>query len=169
MAWSLHGSELRRVKAGLHYIAINLVASSLFLIGVSLIYSLTGTLNMADLAQRIPEVASENRPLLEAGAGVLGVAFLIKSGMYPLCFWLPGTYAAAAPGRGDVLGDDQGRGVRGAAVVIALRSGRELAAVGRGGDDRLWFDWRPRHPGRTRGWQASACSSPPGRCWPPSA
>ena len=95
----LHGSELRRVKAGLHYIAINLVASSLFLIGSALIYSVTGTLNMADLAQRIPEVASENRPLLEAGASVLGVAFLIKSGMYPLCFWLPGHLRRGRPPR----------------------------------------------------------------------
>src|SRR3546814_4085975 len=44
-----------RVKAGMHYIAVNLVTSSLFLIGASLIYGVTGTLNMADLALRIPE------------------------------------------------------------------------------------------------------------------
>jgi multicomponent K+:H+ antiporter subunit D len=94
---ALHGSGLARVKAGLHYIAINLVASLLFLIGVSLIYGVTGTLNMADLAARIPAVAPENRMLLEAGAGILGLAFLLKSGMWPLCFWLPTTYAAAAP------------------------------------------------------------------------
>ncbi len=93
----LHGSELRRVKAGLHYIAINLLASSLFLVGVSLLYSVTGTLNMADLAARIPEVAAGDRPLLHAGAAVLAVAFLVKAGMYPLSFWLPGTYASAAP------------------------------------------------------------------------
>ncbi len=93
----LHGSELRRVKAGLHYIAINLLASSLFLIGVSLIYGVAGTLNMADLAVRLPQVAAENRGLVEAGMGVLGAAFLIKAGMYPLGFWLPDTYAAAAP------------------------------------------------------------------------
>ncbi len=93
----LHGSGLARVKAGLHYIVVNLVASLLFLIGVSLIYGVTGTLNMADLAARIPTIAAENRGLLEAGAGVLGVAFLLKAGMWPLCFWLPTTYAAASP------------------------------------------------------------------------
>ncbi len=93
----LHGSDLRRVKAGLHYIAVNLLASSLFLIGVSLIYSVTGTLNMADLAVRIPQVVAADRPLMEAGVGVLGMAFLIKAGMYPLCFWLPAAYSAAAP------------------------------------------------------------------------
>jgi multicomponent K+:H+ antiporter subunit D len=94
---ALHGSGLARVKAGLHYIVVNLAASLLFLIGVSLIYGVAGTLNMADLAQRIPTIAAENRGLLEAGAGILGIAFLLKAGMWPLCFWLPTTYAAASP------------------------------------------------------------------------
>ncbi len=95
---ALHGSGLLRVRAGLHYIAINLTASLLFLIGVSLIYGTTGTLNMADLAVRIPQTAEENRVLLEIGAAVLGVAFLIKAGMWPLGFWLPTTYTfASAP------------------------------------------------------------------------
>ncbi len=94
---ALHGSGTARVKAGLHYIAVNLAASLLFLIGVSLIYGVTGTLNMADLATRIPAVEPENRMLLEAGAGILGTAFLLKAGMWPLCFWLPTTYANAAP------------------------------------------------------------------------
>ncbi|MGH6760990.1 MAG: monovalent cation/H+ antiporter subunit D [Phyllobacterium sp.] len=93
---ALHGSGPQRVKAGLHYVAINLAASSLFLIGVSLIYGVTGTLNMADLAQRIPLVAAQDRMLLEAGAAILGVAFLVKAGMWPLSFWLPTTYMAAA-------------------------------------------------------------------------
>ncbi len=93
----LHGSGSVRVKAGLHYIAINLATSSLFLIGVSLIYGVTGTLNMADLATRIPLVPEENRMLLEAGAAILGIAFLVKAGMWPLSFWLPTTYAAASP------------------------------------------------------------------------
>lgn len=94
---ALHGSGTARVRAGLHYIAVNLAASLLFLIGVSLIYGVSGTLNMADLAARIPDIAAEDRPLLEAGAAILGVAFLLKSGMWPLCFWLPTTYAAASP------------------------------------------------------------------------
>ncbi|WP_406871439.1 monovalent cation/H+ antiporter subunit D [Aminobacter sp. P9b] len=92
----LHGSGAFRVRAGLHYIAINLAASLLFLIGVSLIYGVTGTLNMADLAMRIPEVAPENQALLAAGAAVLGIAFLVKAGMWPLCFWLPSAYMAAS-------------------------------------------------------------------------
>ncbi|MFL1876230.1 monovalent cation/H+ antiporter subunit D [Hansschlegelia beijingensis] len=93
---ALHGSGAARVRAGLHYIVVNLAASLLFLIGVSLIYAVAGTLNMADLAARIPGIAAEDRPLLEAGAAILGTAFLLKAGMWPLCFWLPTAYAAAA-------------------------------------------------------------------------
>ena len=92
----LHGSGPLRVKAGLHYIAVNLAAALLFLIGVSLIYGTAGTLNMADLAARIPQIEPDRRMLMEAGAGVLGIAFLIKAGMWPLCFWLPTAYSAAS-------------------------------------------------------------------------
>jgi len=91
----LHGSGTARVKAGLHYIPVNLIASSLFLIGVSLIYGVTGTLNMADLGRIAPTLPDDSRVLYEAGAAVLGIAFLVKAGMWPLSFWLPTTYAAA--------------------------------------------------------------------------
>lgn len=94
---ALHGSGILRVRAGLHYIAVNLAASLLFLIGVSLIYNVAGTLNMADLAQRIPHLPAADRPLLEAGAALLGIVFLVKAGIWPLGFWLPPTYSAAAP------------------------------------------------------------------------
>jgi len=94
---ALHGSGAARVTAGMHYIVINLAASLLFLIGVSLIYGIAGTLNMADLAARIPAIRTEDRALFEAGASILGIAFLVKAGMWPLCFWLPATYAVAPP------------------------------------------------------------------------
>lgn len=92
----LHGANPFRVRAGLHYIVINLAASSLFLIGVALLYGVTGTLNMADLAVRIPAVPADRQALLEAGGALLGVAFLVKAGMWPLSFWLPNAYMAAA-------------------------------------------------------------------------
>jgi len=93
---ALYGSGTPRVRASLHYIVINLTASLFFLVGVSLLYGVTGTLNMADLALRIPAVDPADRVLVEAGAAVLGIAFLVKAGMWPLCFWLPSTYAAAS-------------------------------------------------------------------------
>ena len=91
----LHGSGRPRVAAGLHYIAINLAASSLFLIGVSMLYGITGTLNMADLAQSVAGVAEADRGLLHAAAAVLAVAFLIKAAVWPLNFWLVPAYSAA--------------------------------------------------------------------------
>ncbi len=93
----LHGPGERRVKAGLHYVVLNLAASLLFLIGVSAIFGVTGTLSMAVLAQRIAEVPDETRGLLQAGAAILGVAFLVKAAAWPLGFWLPRTYDAAVP------------------------------------------------------------------------
>ncbi|GAA4400765.1 monovalent cation/H+ antiporter subunit D [Quisquiliibacterium transsilvanicum] len=92
----LHGSGVARVRAGLHYIAVNLVASSLFLVGVSMIYAIVGTLNMAELAELLPGIPPEDRALLEAGMAILGVAFLIKSAMWPLNFWLRPAYGAAS-------------------------------------------------------------------------
>ncbi|KAA0995269.1 monovalent cation/H+ antiporter subunit D [Pseudomonas sp. ANT_J12] len=92
----LHGSGRARVSSGLHYISINLLASSLFLIGAALIYGVTGTLNMADLALKIPLVPEADRGLLHAGAAILAVAFLAKAGMWPLNFWLVPAYSAAS-------------------------------------------------------------------------
>ena len=91
----LHGSGRHRVQAGLHYIAINLAASSLLLIGISMFYGITGTLNLADLAQLVPNVADDDRALLHVAAGVLGVAILIKAAVWPLNFWLVPAYSAA--------------------------------------------------------------------------
>lgn len=99
----LHGSGVGRVKASLHYIAVNLLASLLFLIGVAMIYGMTGTLNMADLAGRIMQLGPEDRALFEAGAAILGTAFLIKAGAWPLNFWLPVTYTAASSPIGAVF------------------------------------------------------------------
>ena len=93
----LLGLQPNRVRASMQYVVVNLVASSFFLIGVALIYAAAGTLNMADLAVRAASMGDSERLLLEVGAAVLAIAFLTKSAMWPLGFWLPTTYAAAAP------------------------------------------------------------------------
>lgn len=92
----LHGSGQQRVKAGLHYLVINLASALLFLIGVSLVYGTSGTLNMADLALRLADLPADRRVLLESGLALLGVVFLIKAGIWPLNFWLPNAYSAAS-------------------------------------------------------------------------
>src|SRR5690606_9644821 len=92
----LHGSGLARVRSGLHYIAVNLLASSLFLVGLALLYGVTGTLSMADVALKLPVVPAADRGLLHTGAALLGVAFLTKAAIWPLGFWLVPAYRAAS-------------------------------------------------------------------------
>ncbi len=92
---ALRGVGAQRVTKTLHYVAVNLVASLLFLIGVALIYGIAGTLNMADLSGKVAALSSADRALFDAGAAILGVAFLVKAGSWPLNFWLPGTYSTA--------------------------------------------------------------------------
>ncbi|MBW7921664.1 MAG: monovalent cation/H+ antiporter subunit D [Rubellimicrobium sp.] len=91
----LHGGGQFRVRAGLHYVAINLAGSVLFLIGVALIYGATGTLSMAHLSQLMVTLDGSHRPLVHAGAALMGLAFLVKAGIWPLSFWLPSAYMAS--------------------------------------------------------------------------
>jgi multicomponent K+:H+ antiporter subunit D len=91
----LHGGGRDRIRAGLHYVVFNLVGSALFLIGVGTIYGVTGTLNMADIARKVPGVAPDEVAILASGALVLMVVFAIKAALLPLYFWLPSAYASA--------------------------------------------------------------------------
>jgi len=94
----LHGSGPTRVRSGLHYLAINLLASSLFLVGLAMIYGVMGTLSMADVAAKLPHVVESDRGLLHAGVAILAVAFLTKAAMWPLNSWLvPAYLSASAP------------------------------------------------------------------------
>jgi multicomponent K+:H+ antiporter subunit D len=93
----LHGAGARRITEGLKYVAINLAGSTLFLFAVGLIYALTGTLNMADLAVKVPLVPDSDQALLRLGGALLLIVFAIKGALVPLHLWLPGTYGAAPP------------------------------------------------------------------------
>ncbi len=130
---ALHGSGTARVRSGLHYIVVNLAASLLFLIGASLIYGATGTLNLADLAARFPQTGPGNRVLVETAAAILGVAFLTKAGMWLLCFWLPGTYSAASAPSGALFAILTKVGVYIVLRIWLLLFGGESASPGFGG------------------------------------
>ncbi|UMY19937.1 monovalent cation/H+ antiporter subunit D [Methylobacterium organophilum] len=121
----LHGSGETRIRAGLGYIAVNLVASLFFLIGVSLIYGTLGTLNMADLARRLTAPSAGDLALFEVGCAILGIAFLIKGSAWPLGFWLPTTYAAASAPAAAVLAILSKVG-----VYVVLRLSRLLFGTG---------------------------------------
>ncbi len=91
----LHGGGTARMKAGVQYVAVNLGGSTLFLFAVGTIYGITGTLNMADLAVKVPLVPEGDQALLRVGALLLLVVFSVKAALVPIHFWLPGTYANA--------------------------------------------------------------------------
>lgn len=92
----LHGRGAARLKASLHYVAFNLTGSALFLVAVSLLYGLTGTLNLADLALRLPALPPQDALLAQAAGLMLLVVFGVKAALLPLYFWLPDTYASAS-------------------------------------------------------------------------
>ncbi|MBS69684.1 MAG: monovalent cation/H+ antiporter subunit D [Pseudomonas sp.] len=91
----LHGHGQRRVRSGMHYVVLNLLGSSLFLIGVSMLYGLLGTLNMVDMAARVAAAEPADAPLLAAAGYLLLVVFALKGAILPLYFWLPRAYASA--------------------------------------------------------------------------
>lgn len=91
----LHGQGGERLKQGMHYVVLNLVASALFLFAVGVLYGVLGTLNMSDLSARMLVLPPEQLPLAHAGAWLLLVVFGLKAALLPLYFWLPRTYASA--------------------------------------------------------------------------
>jgi multicomponent K+:H+ antiporter subunit D len=93
----LHGGGAARSRAGLHYVIINLVGSSLFLFAVGTLYGVLGTLNMADLAQRVAALDADDLGLVRAAALLLFLVFALKAALAPLHLWLPGAYSAAGP------------------------------------------------------------------------
>ncbi len=84
------GQRKFQLEGTLKYVSINLLSSTFFLIGVGLLYALTGTLNMADLAVKVPQVEQQGMVMLVSIFFL--VAFGIKSAVFPLFFWLPASY-----------------------------------------------------------------------------
>lgn len=91
----VHGAGRDRLQAGIRYVAFNLIASTLFLFALGLIYAVAGTLNMADLAVKIAALPEGDHALIRTAAIMLIGVFAIKGALVPLQFWLPGTYACA--------------------------------------------------------------------------
>jgi multicomponent Na+:H+ antiporter subunit D len=89
------GSERAQMEGAIKYVVINLIASTLFLVAVGLLYAEAGTLNMADLAVVLPAAASPG--LMTTIAALFMVAFGIKAAMFPLHFWLPAAYPTPPP------------------------------------------------------------------------
>jgi multicomponent Na+:H+ antiporter subunit D len=86
------GGRREQVRAGMTYIVISLIASTLFVTAIALVYSATGTVNFAQLAIRIGALPPGLRTAL---AVLLLVVFGLKAALFPLFFWLPDSYPTA--------------------------------------------------------------------------
>jgi multicomponent Na+:H+ antiporter subunit D len=84
------GGEPAQLEGAIKYVTINLLSSVLFLVAVGLLYAEVGTLNMADLARRVPSHPQQG--LITALSMLFLVAFGIKAAAFPLFFWLPASY-----------------------------------------------------------------------------
>jgi multicomponent K+:H+ antiporter subunit D len=93
----LHGQGALRLKAGVAYVVVNIVGSALFLIALGLLYGLTGTLNMADLAVKVAALGAGDQGLLRVAGLLLLTVFALKAAVVPIHLWLPRTYAATMP------------------------------------------------------------------------
>lgn len=87
------GSDRRALSAAYQYLILGTIGATLILIGVGLLYVMTGTLNMADLAARIPALEG-NRTVLAAFAFIT-VGVSLKLALFPLHLWLPNAYTYA--------------------------------------------------------------------------
>jgi multicomponent Na+:H+ antiporter subunit D len=84
------GGERAQLEGALKYVILNLLSSALFLTATAVLYSLTGTLNMADLSIRLRATIAPD--LVTTVAVMYMVAFSIKAAVFPLFFWLPASY-----------------------------------------------------------------------------
>lgn len=84
------GGNKVQLDGAVKYVAINLISTVLLLTAIGLLYGMTGTLNMADLSIRVPQV--ENQALIAVVSVLFLIAFGIKAAVFPLYFWLPASY-----------------------------------------------------------------------------
>ena len=79
-----------QLEAAVKYLTLNFIASAFFLIGLGVLYGMTGTLNMADLAMKLGTI--HDKDLIGSSAVLFLVAFGVKAGIFPFYFWLPASY-----------------------------------------------------------------------------
>ncbi len=84
------GGERAQIEGAVKYVALNFIASIIFLTAIGIIYGKVGTLNMADLALKVGSIGSG--PMIKSASMMLLAAFGIKAGIFPFFFWLPASY-----------------------------------------------------------------------------
>ena len=88
------GAQPAQTNSGIRYVVLNLLASTVFLVAAGIAYGTLGTLNMAQIAERLPLAPPAVRTLF---AGLLLIGFGSKAAIFPLFFWLPASYHTPPP------------------------------------------------------------------------
>ncbi len=89
---SVIGSTKGQLRESFKYVMLNIVSSTIFVMGLAMIYGMFGTLNMADLSQKIAALPAENQSLVTVCSMIFLVVFGMKGAIFPLYLWLPKTY-----------------------------------------------------------------------------
>lgn len=84
------GGKKRQMEGAIKYVTMNILASTIFLTAIGILYGITGSLNIADLALKIQAI--ENKGLVTVTSLLFFIGFGIKSAIFPLYFWLPSSY-----------------------------------------------------------------------------
>ncbi len=79
----IHAGGRDRMRAGLQYVVMNLAGSTLFLFALGTLYATTGTLNIADLAAKVPAIPAEEAALVRVAAMLLMIVFAVKAALFP--------------------------------------------------------------------------------------
>jgi len=84
------GGSAEQLRGSIKYVTISFVASIFFVAAIGILYGLTGTLNMADLAHKLR--TTESIPYINGALMLFFIAFSVKSALFPFFFWLPASY-----------------------------------------------------------------------------
>lgn len=95
----------RTTLAAIRYMILNLLGSGLFLLGVVLLYDMTGHLLMVPMREQIALMTGDGQAMtvLTMAVGILTIGLAIKSGLFPFHYWMPDTYGWATPASSAVL------------------------------------------------------------------
>ena len=96
----------RTTLAAVRYMILNLMGSGLFLLGVVLLYDISGQLLMVPMRESLTELVSQSPDSMRAislSIGILTIGLAIKSGLFPFHFWMPDTYGWATPTSASIL------------------------------------------------------------------
>ncbi|GAB3298783.1 monovalent cation/H+ antiporter subunit D [Pseudidiomarina andamanensis] len=135
----MHGGGKQKLRATLHYVLLNLTGSAIFLIALGVIYGITGTLNMADLAVKIANLQADDAHIARVGGLLLLIVFALKAALLPLYFWLPQAYAMTTGTVAALFAIMTKVGIYSIIRVFTLIFGEDSGATALLGYDWLWW------------------------------